>query len=439
MKNKIIIALIINLLLLMFPARDVFTQSILQQQYIDKAYIEWVKTTNAKDIEKWSSFLAPDAIFHPPNHSALVGNEAIKNFYSDLFTDENFSLNCIQEKVEISYAEDFAWSSGRCSATFTSPEGKEGHAKSKWIKVWERSPKGEWRCKISSWNLIPQKEMLRVLDAPGTIFKYTAEGDGEPCVAFTGGENLGNRTYSDRLRERLTLIYADPSHLDSQRISEITLDMILEDIEKVRQFIGTDKIGVIGHSMFGTLPLEYALKYPNSISLSISTGARPFKTQKYKDIVKEYWRSTASKERKKILKDNLKKYSELNLDDLTPTERFVEYYTANIPKFCFDPHFDMSEYWGDVEINTNFLNHFANVIMNDYDNSEAYSEIKSPALVIAGRHDYWAPYTLWDEIREKNLNLTFHLFDSAGHNPSLEIPEKFDDFVINWIKNLVKD
>lgn len=280
-----------------------------------------------------------------------------------------------------------------------------------------------------------QKEKLRVINVPETIFKYTAEGNGIPCVAFTGGENLGHRTYSDRLRANLTLIYADPSHLDSQKINEITLDMILEDIEKVRLFIDVDKIGVIGHSMFSTLPLEYALKYPKSISLSISTGARPYKTQKYNDVVEEYWTSTASPERKKILKDNMKKFSELNVEGLTPTERFVKYYTANIPRFCFDPHFDMSGYWGDVQINMNFLNHFGNVIMNNYDNSMAYSEIKSPVLVIAGRHDYWAPYILWDEIRKKNPNISFHMFDNAGHNPSLEVPDKFDDFVIKWIEN----
>ena len=129
-----------------------FTQSISHEQVINKAYQDWVNATNAKDIELWSSFLAPDAIFHPPNHPALNGNKAIKEFYLELFADEYFSLECIQERVEVSETEDFAWSIGSCESTFTGPDGKEARGKSKWIKVWKRLSNGEWKCKISSWN-----------------------------------------------------------------------------------------------------------------------------------------------------------------------------------------------------------------------------------------------------------------------------------------------
>ncbi len=279
-----------------------------------------------------------------------------------------------------------------------------------------------------------EKEISGLLDIPDAIFEYTAEGKGIPCVAFTGGENLGHRLYSEKFRQKFLLIHADPSHLDSTTVSDITIDMILDDIEKLRKAINCDKISVIGHSMFSTLPLEYALKYPENISYSISTGSRPFTTKKYNDTVKEYWASIASDERKTLLKKNMDEFSQLNLDELTPTQRFVKFYTANIPKFCFDPKFDMSEFWGDTEINMNFLNHFGGVLMNNIDNSAKYNKISAPVLIISGRHDYWAPYVLWDEIKKEIPNLTFHVFDNSGHNPSIEIPEQFDEFVIQWLE-----
>jgi uncharacterized protein (TIGR02246 family) len=140
------------LILLSILVVNNFAQSVSHEQYINKAYQEWVKATNSKDIEKWSSFLAEDAIFHPPDHPALVGDKAIKDYYIGLFKDKLFSLKCKQESVEISKSEDLAWATGSCEATFTGPDGKAAHGKSKWVKVWVRLQNGEWRCKINSWS-----------------------------------------------------------------------------------------------------------------------------------------------------------------------------------------------------------------------------------------------------------------------------------------------
>ena len=140
--------------LTILPIEQEFSQSLSHEQVIMKAYENWVKATNDKNIEQWSSFLAPDAIFHPPNYKALIGAGAIVDYYLELFTDENFSLNCKQEKVEISKAEDFAWSTGKCEAIFTGSDGKIAKDKSKWMKIWVRMPNGEWKCKINSWSSI---------------------------------------------------------------------------------------------------------------------------------------------------------------------------------------------------------------------------------------------------------------------------------------------
>jgi len=147
--NKVRFYLIILLVILV---NQNIAQSIPHEQHIHNAYQKWVKATNAKDIEQWASFLAPNAIFHPPNHPALNGNAEIKEYYLESFADERFSLVCNQDTVEVSEAEDFAWSKGSCEATFTGPDGKEARGKSKWVKVWERQSNGEWKCKINSWS-----------------------------------------------------------------------------------------------------------------------------------------------------------------------------------------------------------------------------------------------------------------------------------------------
>ena len=122
------------------------------EQVIDGTYRDWVAAANAKDIERWATFLAPNAIFLPPNNPALTNEVDIKKFYIALFADERSRLDCRQERVEISLSKDLAWSTGHCLATFTGSNGEEAHDKSKWAKVWIRMESGEWKCIVNSWS-----------------------------------------------------------------------------------------------------------------------------------------------------------------------------------------------------------------------------------------------------------------------------------------------
>jgi len=139
-------------LVMLLATGNTYAQLGPHQKAIGEAYREWVGATNARDLEQWASFLAPDAIFLPPNSPALSDEKAIKDFYAQLFTDSRFSLNCRQERVEVAESEDLAWSTGHCEATFTGPDGKQAHDISKWAKVWKRLSNGEWKCMVNSWS-----------------------------------------------------------------------------------------------------------------------------------------------------------------------------------------------------------------------------------------------------------------------------------------------
>jgi uncharacterized protein (TIGR02246 family) len=120
---------------------------------IERAYNEWVEAANAKNLDRWASFMAPDPLFLPPNHPPLRGERAVREYYARSFADSRFSLNCHQQRVEVAEAEDMAWSTGICEATFTGPKGEPARASSKWAKVWVRMPDGSWKCTLNSWSL----------------------------------------------------------------------------------------------------------------------------------------------------------------------------------------------------------------------------------------------------------------------------------------------
>ena len=127
-------------------------QSADHERAIRAAYDEWVATANAKELDRWARYLAPDPIFLPPTGPALEGQESIRSFYAELFSDPTFSIDCRQDDVEVAGSEDLAWSTGSCTATFADPDGQPVRAVTKWAKVWKRSPDGVWRCALSSWS-----------------------------------------------------------------------------------------------------------------------------------------------------------------------------------------------------------------------------------------------------------------------------------------------
>lgn len=283
-----------------------------------------------------------------------------------------------------------------------------------------------------------QKSFSGLLDVPGSIFQYKGEGQGIPCVVFTGSENLGHKMYTDELRENLNMIHADPGKIKIEELDRITIEAIVDDIENLRVWLKIDKIAVLGHSMFGTLPLEYALKYPDHIYYSISSGALPFVNDKAFKAQREYWQNEASEERKKILQENNAKLKAQDLNNMPASERFIKGYIANIPYRFYDLHYDMSKFWEDEKINMDFVNHFWGVLMKNYDNTKNFKNISTPILVITGKYDFGAPYYLWNEYETIIPDMKIVVFQNAGHNPMLESPEEFDKVIIDWINSKKK-
>jgi len=277
-------------------------------------------------------------------------------------------------------------------------------------------------------------EGVKPLNVESALLTYSAEGAGIPCVVFTGGENIGLKIYSKELKRHIKFIHADPKNISKEDVKSITLDTIIDDIEKARITLGVEKIAVMGHSMFSIIPLEYALKYPEHASHAISTGGVPSFSEKSTKASNEYWETDASEERKEILRRNREKLTEEVMSKLSPSEAFIKQYVADTPLRFYNPEFDMTDLWKGVELNVDFINHYWGFIYG-FDNTDKYHMIKAPVLIIAGRYDYGCPYFLYDEIKSIIPNYTFILFENAGHNPMIEIPEEFDKKLIDWMKS----
>jgi proline iminopeptidase len=189
--------------------------------------------------------------------------------------------------------------------------------------------------------------------------------------------------------------------------------------------------------MFAFVPLEYGLAYPEHAQWLMLTGGLPYTTDEALQASQMYWDTAASQERKDIRQANHEALAARAAEERTEGERFWDQYIADVPFRFADPRFDMERFGVSAAPTTNmaFINHFWSVVLRDFNNTVAYRKVVSPVLVITGRFDFGAPYFLWEEVGKLIPDYTFHVFENAGHNPMLEIPEEFDDVLIGWMKN----
>ena len=104
-------------------------------------------------------------------------------------------------------------------------------------------------------------------------------GHGYPLVLMHGGPSADHWTMApfQDLADRFTLVFYD--HRCNGRsvgapVSSMTWENLTADADALRQKLGFEKWAVLGHSFGGHVALEYALRYPDSLShlLLLDTG-----------------------------------------------------------------------------------------------------------------------------------------------------------------------
>jgi proline iminopeptidase len=96
-------------------------------------------------------------------------------------------------------------------------------------------------------------------------------GHGYPLLLMHGGPGEDHTTLLS-LRpcsDRFTMIFYDHrcnGRSEGATLSSMTWDNLTADAEALRQALGFDKWAVLGHSFGGMVALEYALRYPQSLS-----------------------------------------------------------------------------------------------------------------------------------------------------------------------------
>jgi pimeloyl-ACP methyl ester carboxylesterase len=261
-------------------------------------------------------------------------------------------------------------------------------------------------------------------------------GKGYPLVLMHGGPGLDYKTLLalKPLENQFTLVFYDHrcnGHSEGADVTTMTMDNLTADADALRQALGFEKWVVLGHSFGGNVALEYALRYPQSLShlILMDTGGdqwwvnhnamdilaqRGFSPSTVQDARRFYNGQITPREFITIFLKINKAYSYSNSFDLwTMIQGLVLGYMPKMrPDACIFGYSKVLQGWSVMD---------------------RLGEIKVPTLVIAGSYDFLFPPEHQKQLASGIPNSRLVLVDRAGHNPDMEQPAE----TINAIRDFI--
>ncbi len=152
MRSTVVLVVLVSVLLLACQPQAPPDTRAADEQAIRDTYAECLKASQAKDLERVLSCWADDGSVFPPNAPIATGKEAIRPFYSELYTNPGFALSSQQTKVEVSHAGDLAYDVGAYELTLNDPQGKPVTDRGKFVHVWKKQPDGSWKAVVAIFN-----------------------------------------------------------------------------------------------------------------------------------------------------------------------------------------------------------------------------------------------------------------------------------------------
>lgn len=276
-----------------------------------------------------------------------------------------------------------------------------------------------------------------VITSQGFDLGYQIEGTG-PNALVIGSSIYYPRIFSDNLRKHFRLIFIDMRAFApaSETPLNFDLDLILDDVECMRQKLNLGQIIIIGHSGNAFLALEYAKKYPECVPHVVMIGTGPSFSEESKKAADQYWDEKASQSQKAALAKSLEIHPDSELARTPLNQHFIWNYTRHGPRIWYNFNFDSSSLWKDVNVNMAIFDYIWGTLFRDIDITKGLEKLDKPVFLALGRYDFIvAPPDSWDPLRSKFKNLSIRIFEHSGHSPFYEEGELFDTILLDWISS----
>ncbi len=274
-----------------------------------------------------------------------------------------------------------------------------------------------------------------VIVSDGFNLQYIVEGQGSPAL-IVGSALYYARCFSPDLRRHLKLAFMDHRGFatgnSSTDAARYEMDLLVGDIERVRQQLGLDRIVMIGHSGHAFMALEYARRHPQHVSHLVLLCCGADYTAAGHAAAERHLAESVCPERKAALAAAMAKLPAMI--ETAPEKAFVSFCLATAAKSWFDYNFDAAPLWAGIETNMTMFDHVWGKVIPGMDIAALAPDLPMPVFLGLGRYDYLVPPAhTWERVRDSFRDLTIRVFERSSHAPMLEEPEAFDRELLAWI------
>lgn len=249
-------------------------------------------------------------------------------------------------------------------------------------------------------------------------------GQGYPLLLMHGGPGLDHTSLLplQPLADQCTLIFYDHrcnGRSDGEPVSSMTFENLTADAEALRQTLGFEKWAVLGHSFGGNVALEYALRYPSSLSRLIlmdTGGDQWWVSQNAPELLAKRGYSPATVQAARRFYNG----------QVTPGE-----YLRTVMKFMgayfyrnlfLEMAHDVFSPGPRPKMRPEATIFGYSQLLQGWTVMDRLGEINVPTLVLAGRHDFLFPPEHQAILADRIPNAQLEIIERAGHNPQMERP-----------------
>ncbi|HKY48744.1 MAG TPA: alpha/beta hydrolase [Acidimicrobiia bacterium] len=275
---------------------------------------------------------------------------------------------------------------------------------------------------------------MTMMSIRDVLLNVEVAGHGYPLLLMHGGPGLDHWSLRPflQLADRFTLIFYDHrcNGRSTGAVESMTWENLTADADSLRQQLGFERWAVLGHSFGGHVALEYALRYPQSLShlVLLDTGgdchwsqqnaaalmARRGYPPKKVELVRRWFNG------------------EFRSWEFFPIfMRIGSAYSHG--SFLRTLATDMVRGgWRSKPRPETFIFASRHLIKN-WTVMDRLGEIEAATLVMAGRDDFVFPPECQGELAAGIPHARLRLIDGAGHNPQEEQTDEVMEAISNFI------
>lgn len=265
-------------------------------------------------------------------------------------------------------------------------------------------------------------------------------GHGYPLALMHGGPGADLYTMMSLklCADRFTLVFYDHrcnGRSEGADVTTMTWENLTADADALRKRLGYHKWAVLGHSFGGNVALEYALRYPQSLShlILINTGGdfRWVRDNAPKVLEQRGYTPEIVAIARRFLNGTIE-----------PSEMFSclmklgKAYSPHISPWQI-PHMVLAGM--QTRLRPEALIFGETQLLKNWTVMDRLGEIHVPTLVIAGREDFIYPPEHQEALASGIPNARLKFIDRAGHNPQDEQPAEVQQAIRDFFADVAPD